>query len=326
MKACKVSMALGIFSYCIILVAAAANDGLLGVDLPNGFRAFHAESPWNTPIVPNPKASPFSSMIIERLKSASKSQKLKISYRNWTIPLWVIDTDKVTGVRVRFRNDAFPRLDPDDKGYVDNVPVPIGVRPDPKRMRSWDFSRARLEPDGQWSVTRLDTWNLRGSGVREPYSLRRWWMSGARGSGMPLIAGLVRKQQIDAGRIEHALAFASPINRKSSIKGGLLELCLPANRNDGTHIGPDTLPMGGRMQLDPDLDLDALGLSEEAKVVARALQVYGMYNSDSTHDSFKIYFQGLGERNSPWNDYDFSGLSRIPIEAFRVLDCDIRFK
>lgn len=158
-------------------------------------------------------------------------------------------------------------------------------------------------------------------GVRKPFTGKTWWSYGARGSGMPLIAGLIRPEEIEAGEIRHALVFAAPTNRKSLLPGGPKELCSPASRTDGGHTGIDTLPMGARLQLDPELDLESLDLSREVKVIAKALQTYGMFNGDSTHNTFKIYFQNLGPDGGIWANMDLASLSRIPIEKFRVLKC-----
>ena len=64
--------------------------------------------------------------------------------------------------------------------------------------------------------------------------------------------------------------------------------------------------MGVRLQLDPELDLESLGLSREVKVIARALQSYGMFNGDSTHNTFKIYFQNLGPDGGKWASMDLA--------------------
>ena len=40
------------------------------------------------------------------------------------------------------------------------------------------------------------------------------------------------------------------------------------------------IPMGGRIQLDPSINVDTLKVSPACKVIARALQKYGAYNGD----------------------------------------------
>lgn len=321
-----------------VLWAATAGSAAAeapGMSLPAGFRPFHPASPWNTPIPENATVAADSEVIVRRLKEAAG--RLKEDHRKWSVPLFVVDAESAPRVSVLFARESNPLLDPDKAGIVRGVPIPAGAWPDPEsdghmlvvdpeRMISWDFARARRNNQGSWTVSRLDIWDLKGMGVRRPFTGKGWWTYGARGSGMPLIAGLVRAEDIKAGEIRHALVFSSPITRKSTIPGGPTELCPPASRTDGTHVGPDTLLMGARLQLDPALDLGSLDLSPEVRVIATALKVYGMYNSDSTDKAFKIYLQNLGPDGGAWKTMNFDGLGRIPVERFRVLECPIAIR
>jgi len=116
-----------------------------------------------------------------------------------------------------------------------------------------------------------------------------------RGAGTPYFAGLVRPWEIAQGHIDHALAFAyhapSP------------EFVYPASKSDGGSFGgleSVDLPEGTRLRLNPDLttdDLETLGLSPEAIVVAKALQKYGMYTIDNSGSS-KIYLED--RRTAAW--------------------------
>jgi hypothetical protein len=310
----------------------APAGGLLWSSLPASFRAFDPTSPWNTPIPPDPRLDPASAAMMARL--AGIVSGLKVDHATWSIPLFVIDA-RIAPLRdVIFTKDPNPILDPADTGRVRDVPMPDGIWPDPKpdghmtlidpRLRlAWDFSRLNHDPAEGWQASRVEIWDLDGVGYRPAFDGRRWWTRGARGSGLPLIGGLIRPEEIRAGRIDHALVFASPITRKVAFRGPEAELCPPASRTDGRRVGPDTLPMGVRVQLDPGLDLAAFDLSPEARVVARALQVYGMINGDSTHDVFKLYLQNLGPDGGAWADMDFSGLRRLPLDRFRVLHCSV---
>lgn len=305
------------------------------MSLPADFLAFHPSSAWNAPVPEAPRLDPGSAAMMRRL--ATEAGRLKADHAKWSIPLFVVDAENGPRVTGRFTKTSNPITDPDGLGMVRGLPIPMDAWPDPERdghllvvdpklMVSWDLSRASRLPSGGWQASRIDVWDLKGMGERRPFTGKTWWSYGARGSGFPLIAGLIRPEEIEAGEIRHALVFSSPITRKSRAPGGPLELCAPASRSDGTAVGPDTLPMGVRLQLDPTIDLDHLRLSPEVKVIARAMQRYGMYNGDTTHKVFKVYLQNLGPDGGTWRDMDFSSLSRIPIESFRVLDCNIAVK
>ncbi|MGD9160758.1 MAG: hypothetical protein PVG39_20235, partial [Desulfobacteraceae bacterium] len=186
------------------------------------------------------------------------------------------------------------------------------------------FSQAKQLSDGSWSASIIDVWDLKGPGYRRPFYGSRWWRSGANGGGTPLIAGLIRPEEIEAGEIRHALLCATPINRKATLYGDPSELCSPpASRTDGYGYGVEYIPEGARIQLDPALDLDSLGLSEGSKTVAKAMQKYGMIVGDNS-PTFKVYFQNLGPDAELWIKYNyFQDLMNIPVEKFRVLKCNI---
>ena len=139
-----------------------------------------------------------------------------------------------------------------------------------------------------------------------------------------MIAGLIRPEEIEAGEIRHALLCATPVNRKAAQYGGSSELCSPpASRTDGYGYGVEYIPEGARIQLDPNLDLDSLALSEGSKTVARAMQKYGMIVGDNSR-AFKVYFQNIGPDGEVWEKYGyFQDLKNIPVERLRVLKCNI---
>jgi hypothetical protein len=310
------------------------NQGFNGISLPADFKAFSSTSPWNAPIPRNPSIDSNSTKMINFLKT--KASVLKGSYTGWTIPLFVIDSAASPKKDIKAIGDGFnPDVDPDRNGIAEGIPIPEGVWPDPKSdghmllvdptvRKTWDFSRASRLSDGSWVTSALTVWDLNGTGYRQAFYGSYWWNYGARGSGFPLIAGLIRPEEIEAGVIKHALVFASPINRKSLTTTTKQQVCNPpASKTDGFGIGSEYIPEGARLQLDPNLNLNSLNLSPATKIIARAMQVYGMYNSDNAPD-FKIYFQNLGTDGGKWKNYNFfQDLKNIPISKFRVLKCSI---
>jgi hypothetical protein len=133
-----------------------------------------------------------------------------------------------------------------------------------------------------------------------------------RGAGTPYFAGLVRKWEIDQGHIDHALAFA--------FRSPAPEFRFPASKTDGEGLLGLDPPEGARLQLDPTLTeahFDAWGLSAPAKIIARALQRYGMYVIDNSGSS-KIYLED--RITAGWgSEIDRNLPSRIPWSAFRVV-------
>jgi hypothetical protein len=101
---------------------------------------------------------------------------------------------------------------------------------------------------------------------------------------VPYLAGLIRPWEVEAGRIEHALAFGYTLSR--------LDRCVwPASKTDGDDDRPDAIPQGARLRLDPAVDVNAIaGLDAAGRVIARALQEYGMILIDNS-GSNKIYVE-----------------------------------
>ena len=298
------------------------------------FRPFSKTSPWNTPIPTNALVDPDSEKMIEMLNSNARS--LSANIRKWTVPVFSIDSARSPRLNVRSSSGCLnPRVDPDGHNIAENLPIPDDVWPDPSedghmvlvdiyKRTCWDYARFERISSTEITASRIEVWELDGPGYREPFAGPNWWTCGARGSGTPLLGGLLRPEEVLKGDIRHALAFGCPVNRKSTSPDTKEELCSPpAQRTDGEGIGTQYIPEGARLQLDPALDLDTLKLSPGTLVIAKALQVYGMYNVDSA-STCSLYFQNVGTDGGKWNQIgNFMDLQNIPLNRFRVLKCEI---
>jgi hypothetical protein len=89
------------------------------------------------------------------------------------------------------------------------------------------------------------------------------------------MAGLIREPELRRGRIDHALAFALP-----EARAGVF--ARPATRTDGQVDSEDAIPLGTRFRLSPELDLRRLDLPGPTRVLARAVQHYGMIARDKS--------------------------------------------
>jgi len=298
------------------------------------FRPFSKTSPWNTPIATNALVDPDSDKMIVMLSSNAMS--LSANIRKWTVPVFAIDSARSPRLNVRTTSGCYnPRVDPKGQNRAEHLPIPTDVWPDPsqdghmvlvdvaKRL-CWDYARFVRLSSTEVTASRIDVWELDGPGYREPFEGPNWWTCGARGSGTPLLGGLIRPEEVQAGVIRHALAFGCPVNRRSVSPDTKEELCSPpAQRTDGEGIGAQYIPEGARLQLDPELDLQTLKLSPATLVIARALQVYGMFNVDNA-STCSLYFQNVGADGGRWNQLgNFMDMHTIPLNRFRVLRCEI---
>jgi hypothetical protein len=200
------------------------------------------------------------------------------------------------------------------------VPVPDGAWPqygsdgamvviDPDSRNIYEFWRAQYKK-GSWTTQFAAVTDLDGSG----------W-GGATGSGASRLAGVVRVAEIKQGWIPHALAMGSDNVCAKVFRP-------PALKTDGQSTKPDCLPEGARLQLDPELDIDSLGLTPAEHMVAQALQQYGAYIIDVGGAPLGISFErdnaaAAGTVGSTYSaagiEWDYDGMTNIPWKRLRVL-------
>jgi hypothetical protein len=104
---------------------------------------------------------------------------------------------------------------------------------------------------------------------------------GAAATGLPLAGGLITKEDVERGRIDHALSLGLANGSADSIlRAGTF--AFPAQRSDGRSQDPSSIPEGARLILDPELEIDSLGLSPFAHMLAEAAQRFGMIVHDGS--------------------------------------------
>jgi len=118
---------------------------------------------------------------------------------------------------------------------------------------------------GQWSAAAGAIYDLRTNMLRP-----NGWTS-ADAAGLPILPGLVRYDEVKAGRIAHALRFTTPATRNIYV--------WPARHKASNKPDPALPPMGQRFRLKSSFDMSSF--SPEARVILTALQEYGMLLSDN---------------------------------------------
>jgi hypothetical protein len=128
------------------------------------------------------------------------------------------------------------------------------------------------------------------------------------GSGLSILAGLIRPDEVRLGRINHALRFAYSASDFTS------NYRAPATRTDqpngtSTRNPATAMDMGMRLQLDPAVNCAARtvpGKSDTSaetrylRMICVALQQYGMIPMDGTADR-GILFQMEGDATAGWS-------------------------
>jgi hypothetical protein len=142
-------------------------------------------------------------------------------------------------------------------------------------------------------------WDLRSNNLRPAD-----WTS-ADAAGLPIYPGLLRLDEVKAGKITHAIRFTAQHTDKSYL--------WPARHQAGTANNSSYPPMGARFRLKSTFD--TTGYSTQAKVVITAMQHYGMILADNGSD---WYFQGTSEDG--WDSNLIDELKQIPASQFEAID------
>jgi len=208
------------------------------------------------------------------------------------------------------------------------VPVRFGYADESDRVR-YPLSRTtRIE--GGWNAggdrhaivvdagtcTLFETWNTRltsrgwtaGSGAvwsLRSDSLRPAGWTSADAAGLPILPGLLRYDEVKAGKVDHAIRFTTDITSRGYL--------WPARHQAGATSDPRFPPMGARFRLRGSYS--TRGYSRAAVVVIAAMKRYGLVLADNGSPWF---FQGTQDTRWPAGLID--ELKRIPAGAFEAVD------
>jgi hypothetical protein len=216
-------------------------------------RFFAASSPWNTP-VNNPTIDPNSdqyiklanqtTVVVQRpnnemplLQVHNVTQGLYINTVAWTDT--VVSGGTSTNIQCR-------QIICGDNAGISALDIPQDSSPNPlydgwfsvlQGGFGYDFWRGRRLNSNTLSYLYMRKWDLSGPGYGAPGSVS------ARGSGLPLFAGIITPQELAQGSILHALAISLPGPAKRYY-------VRPASATDGAG-SLNSLPEGSRIILKP---------------------------------------------------------------------------
>lgn len=287
-------------------------------------RPYSPDSPWNTPIGPAPKYDPRSEEMVATI--ALKAQgRITADASNYSYTLYFVDSSTprwdIPCTRYKctvFKPDGALRTD-----MLPNVPLPADAAPSSGTdLQAIVVDTSTYAEYNLWGLERTaDGWTSRNGSIYDIRLDATPTNFGSRGAGVPYYAGLIRPWEIVQGQIDHAIAFAYPYPAE--------DRCVyPASKTDGNSALPEAIPEGARLQLDPALteaDFDRMGLDRTGKIIARALQQYGMILINYAGRP-KINIENLEDNPSTtqrWSDPDlnlpFDVIANIPYTSFRVI-------
>ena len=148
--------------------------------------------------------------------------------------------------------------------------------------------------------------------VDYPDTLRGEQCTSADAAGFPIAPLLFTADEVAAGEIDHAIRFILPNDR---VQRGYVRPATHGTTNTG---GSDAPAFGFHLRLRADYPIDDLP-SEGAKVVARALQKYGMYHADN--GNVALTAQSDRYTTAKWDGLlDPRDLGELAVEDFDVID------
>jgi hypothetical protein len=225
------------------------------------------------------------------------------SYAGYGIPINIVDEDTPrTNVPFRWPSESDPG------------PYPIPASPqvegagaagdrhilmvDKDACVLYELFNARKE-SGAWRADSGAIFDLDSNALRP-----QGWTS-ADAAGLPILPGLVRRDEVVAGAIQHALRFTAPYTRNRHI--------YPARHHASDLTAARYPPMGLRVRLKKSVDISGFG--PESRVVLRALKRYGMILSDNGSPWYVT-----GAPHPDWDDDDLHDLHQITGRDFEVVD------
>lgn len=249
------------------------------------YRAFSADSWWNTPLPWHAPLDPNGDLILNYLRTASDSSDGCLGLAGagegrWGQPVyWAGPGD--TSYNVQGLQHYRPQ-------ELDHLRIPAGAEPPNNNDASMTiFDRTRgtvtLLSGAAYDAT-ADTWTAAGATVTYLHSNGLNVLTGQSDNrhntgshrGNNGATSVVRWDMVEAGLINHVLKVASGPELAD-------RAVFPMVGSDGHYTGDDPAvpPEGLRFRIKPSIDLDAMGLPPQALVIAHALQRYGFYLGDS---------------------------------------------
>ena len=155
------------------------------------------------------------------------------------------------------------------------------------------------QPDGSWQA---------GSGAifdLNSHALRPAGWTSADAAGLPILAGLVRYDEVASGEIRHAIRVTAPQTRRAYI--------WPARHYASSLTGAQYPPMGQRFRLKAGFDIS--GFSTEVQVILQALKTYGMMLADNGASWFIS-----GHPDERWDNDVLRELRQVHGSDFEAVD------
>lgn len=298
----------------ILALGVACANLVFAVDALGYRRPFGPKAPWNVRVegLPrHPEARKYAKLFYDHAP-AVRPGNFNLNFDQYTYPVYyVTDTLKEYPVLLKY---------PDWGGNLHNTSMPWDpawepnkgtdgqvIVLDPENGREWDLWQVRFDGTSVWASN--------GNLIPGSYWTREVGFRGSRGVGIPYFAMLVTPEEVERGRIRHALSV--PVRNTS----GELYVA-PATKLE--HPGnPPGIPEGMRFALhvtNAEIGTWLFSLPKElpeplrrlARIVAIALRDYGWFITD-TSGGAHFQFEAPESAEEKW-------------EALNIVDIEINGK
>jgi hypothetical protein len=274
----------------------------------NGFTPFSSSSAWNTDISAA-AVDPNSAAIISNFVG---SVNLHPDFGNdptYGIPYVVVDgTQPLVNINLEAYGDE---SDPGPMPVPANAPVEGGSSStgdrhvlvlDSGNCFLYEMYNSSPNSDGSWSADSTAVWDLLGPNSSNLQQRPYTWTS-ADAAGLPIFPGLVRYDEVAAGKIQHAFRFTLPQTSAAFTP--------PASHDAATSSDATAPPMGMRLRLKSSYNIS--GFDANMQVILTAMQKYGLILADNGSALFVT-----GASDSRWGS-DLETLKTVPASAFEVV-------
>jgi len=294
---------------------------------------FFSPSTWYYPVPANPQIHPDSAKYVAFLKSVGN---ISISNSEWSVPIYYATSSDPLVNFTCTSTSTYVQQAVNANKYNLNVPLPPGAKPagaaaaatgqyrdqhmviiSPDQRQCWDFYFFRGSVDSR-KTDRVKRWDLTSPGIANGINGEPHIQLGGncRVSPCPLLQGLVTYDEVQQGQINHAIAY-------SVYSQGASPGVYPCQGANTMGLPPYAPWLGMRFQLDPSWNVETSGLSAAGKIVARALQVYGMiFVENNGPGSSGVYFEDLEwHPTKKWSQLGVSSgsISSVPVDRFRQI-------
>jgi hypothetical protein len=246
---------------------------------------------------------------------------------------WVSNETPLVPVRLvkyRFR-DAFNDIEVKygEPGGIVWMPLPLDARPaagtdgqlaiiNTDTGEEWGLNKGFVDFSGSWYAGGVYRYSIHNSGI-PPEGFAQ------RGAGIGQLAGIVRRCEVERGRIGHAvtIAYDYPCLPEVCQQNGWPGSIPPFRKTDGRGDSRYDIPEGARLAIRPEISREMIeevcaGI-KGCVLWALTMQEYGGFIVDNS-DHPKTYAEGAPTANWDASEWRKDMLNGIPTDWYVVID------